>query len=245
MRIYVAKHADLLCFTDGSFSPAVDGSLSQMGWAVVIFLRSEGSVTCVGVLNGRVHEAFLAEQTAPNALLPNVHGPVLFAVLYKVMTCCPPTCRRKVWGSLGVRIATVKVLTLNDLDHGRGPQNTSGLARKMARPALLMQSLLEANVHVAAVQESRCEQGTVRTGEFLRFCSGSLNCRAPRVRQTRLLIWKKLAEHASRGDSTAAYAAARRLLGHKRKNPFVPEVLPMLRKLDGSLYKTLYTITAR
>ena len=56
LRVEVAKHAGLLCFTDGSFSAKTDGSPPSMGWAVALFTRSAGSVTCIGVLNCRVPE---------------------------------------------------------------------------------------------------------------------------------------------------------------------------------------------
>ena len=37
---------------------------------------------------------------------------------------------------------------------------------------------------------------------------------------------ERLAEQASQGNCKAAYATARKILGHKRKKPFAPEVLP-------------------
>ena len=121
-----------------------------------------------------------------------------------------------VWGSLSLRIATAHVLTLNDPSRNRGPPVAGGLAKRIARPALLMQSLLEAGVHVAAVQESRCEQGTVRTGEFLRFCSGPLNG------QYGCELWFKLGFRVFQADDLACefhesrfsllYADPRRIL---------------------------------
>ena len=78
-------------------------------------------------------------------------------------------------GRISLRIATANVLTLNSSDRDVPPQDRpSGLARQVAKPALLAQSLLDAGVNVACIQESRCEKGTIRTMGYLCFCSGPL-----------------------------------------------------------------------
>ena len=51
--------------------------------------------------------------------------------------------------------------------------NSEGIAYKVARPALLARCLRDAGVDMASVQESRCAQGTLTTGDFFRICSGA------------------------------------------------------------------------
>ena len=54
-----------------------------------------------------------------------------------------------------------------------------------------------------------------------------------------------LAERVSTGMPGSAYAAARRLLGHRNRKPFAPAVLPTLRHADGSLCQTPCAVAAR
>ena len=55
----------------------------------------------------------------------------------------------------------------------RGPHE-EGLAFQPARPALLASQLLSVGINVAAIQEARTAEGSLRTGPFLRFCSGAV-----------------------------------------------------------------------
>ena len=54
-----------------------------------------------------------------------------------------------------------------------------------------------------------------------------------------------LAERVSSDRPGPAYAAARRLLGHRNRKPFAPAVLPTLRHADGSLCQTPCAVAAR
>ena len=54
-------------------------------------------------------------------------------------------------------------------------------------------------------------------------------------RQDRYAYLCQLADDVQAGGITEAYPKLRRLLGHKRKKPWVPDTLPTLRKSDGSL----------
>ena len=77
-----------------------------------------------------------------------------------------------VCGPLSVRIASVNVLTLNSSARGAGSNPSFiGLARQTAKPAILARCLDEAGIAVAALQETRCERGVLRTLGYLRFCS--------------------------------------------------------------------------
>ena len=66
--------------------------------------------------------------------------------------------------ALTVKIASYNVLTL------AAPASRQsigeGLAYQVARPSLLAQCLEEANVDIAAIQESRCPSGTLNAGPF-------------------------------------------------------------------------------
>ena len=76
---------------------------------------------------------------------------------------------------LHVRVASYNVLTL------AGAAATpdllqpcpEGLAHRPARAQLLAQSLLLHDIHVAGLQETRCEPGTLHTGQYTRFSGGA------------------------------------------------------------------------
>ena len=76
---------------------------------------------------------------------------------------------------LSLRVASYKVLSLNAPPDAGRREAPVGLAFKAARPAILADSLLKHGVQVASIQETRCPAGMVRTGAFIRFCSGSIN----------------------------------------------------------------------
>ena len=75
-------------------------------------------------------------------------------------------------GLLRVCFASVNVLSLIGVAGKDKHSQPSGLAMQVAKPAILAQTLDKAGVDAVALQESRCEQGVLRTGNFLRFCSG-------------------------------------------------------------------------
>ena len=56
---------------------------------------------------------------------------------------------------------------------------------------------------------------------------------------------ERLAVEASSCNSRDAFAAVRRPLGHKRRKPFSPEVLPSLRDLDGNMCASADAIATR
>ena len=78
---------------------------------------------------------------------------------------------RPATGSLSLRIASYNALSLA-LDQKTG--DSEGLSYKPARPALLASQFENAGIQVAAVQEARTTEGSLRTGGFLRYCSGAV-----------------------------------------------------------------------
>ena len=77
---------------------------------------------------------------------------------------------------LALRVVTYNVLTLSgaaEASQGVAPDTGVGLAFKPARPALLARQLSQLRVDIAALQETRCEKGSLRCGDFLRYCSGA------------------------------------------------------------------------
>ena len=77
-------------------------------------------------------------------------------------------------GTLAVRIASFNVLSLSgSVPRKDGSVKEVGLAMQIAKPFLLAESFRDNNVAVAALQETRCEQGLLSCGDYLRFCSGA------------------------------------------------------------------------
>ncbi|CAE7768660.1 unnamed protein product [Symbiodinium sp. KB8] len=74
-------------------------------------------------------------------------------------------------GQLHLRMVSYNALSLAG---EKGKVGEEGLAFKPARPALLAKQLSCADIHCAAIQEARTPEGTVHTGDFVRFCSGGL-----------------------------------------------------------------------
>ena len=75
-RTSVCQGASLLCYTDGSFTPARGDQPALMGWAVAFFRRAEDvhdRLTCLGVASGPF----------PSFLQDEVHLPTAFLV-----ECC-------------------------------------------------------------------------------------------------------------------------------------------------------------
>ena len=75
---------------------------------------------------------------------------------------------------------------------------------------------------------------------FVGVCSASrLRCLSQKLRERchvdRATFVESLALQMDSGDSGPAYAALHRLLGHRRKKPYAIEVLPVLKKKDGSM----------
>ena len=68
----------------------------------------------------------------------------------------------------GICIATFNVLSLMDGNKER----SAGLHGVSGRPTLLQNSLVEAGVHMAGLQECRTPPGTMRCGRFTRYSSG-------------------------------------------------------------------------
>ena len=77
---------------------------------------------------------------------------------------------------LQMRLATFNTLSLHSREAGEtGPcDQDTGLAFCPGRAQMLADQLLAHNVHAACLQETRCEQGFLRTNGYLRFCSGAL-----------------------------------------------------------------------
>ena len=73
-------------------------------------------------------------------------------------------------GQLSLRTASYNALSLAS---GRRTASDEGLAFQPAKPALLAGQLERSGVHFAAVQEARTDEGTLHSGSFFRFCSGS------------------------------------------------------------------------
>ena len=75
------------------------------------------------------------------------------------------------WGHFSLRVCSFNVLSLNSL--ALEGTAADGLAYQPARPTLLADSLRAAGVHVALLQETRTEEGFLRTQGYLRFASGA------------------------------------------------------------------------
>ena len=75
---------------------------------------------------------------------------------------------------LNLRFASFNVLTLSGaVSANAGKKREVGLSMQVAKPFLLAKSFQVCGVAVAALQESRCEQGSLVIGNYLRFCSGA------------------------------------------------------------------------
>ena len=137
----------------------------RLAWASLVCRSLQGDST-LPCFDGRYlgHDADLAGLDAASIV-----GPFLPASE-------SPVEQSAVAGQLCLRVVTVNVLTLNAFGTACTPAaRFGGLGRQIAKPALLAASLLESQVNVAAVQESRCERGSIHTMGFLRFCSGALS----------------------------------------------------------------------
>ena len=75
------------------------------------------------------------------------------------------------WPTFSLKIATYNALPL--AAPASSQRDTEGLAYKAARPALLARCFEQEEVDLASVQETRCQQGVVHTGGYLRVCSGA------------------------------------------------------------------------
>ncbi|CAE6968585.1 unnamed protein product [Symbiodinium sp. CCMP2592] len=76
---------------------------------------------------------------------------------------------------LRLRIASFNTLSLGaclEDDEGRG-SGEQGLHQRPARAALLAKQLVDCDISVAALQETRCPQGSSKIGGYLRFSSGA------------------------------------------------------------------------
>ena len=83
----------------------------------------------------------------------------------------PRLLRAAVWGKFSLRVCSFNVLSLNSLSLEGSAAD--GLAYQPARPTLLADGLRAAGVHVALLQETRTEEGFLRTQGYLRFASGA------------------------------------------------------------------------
>ena len=82
-----------------------------------------------------------------------------------------PQSRRTLWA----RLATFNTLSLGVATE-QGPEisaEATGLAYQPGRAQMLAAQLAAHGVHIACLQETRCEQGSLRTGGYLRYCSGA------------------------------------------------------------------------
>ena len=76
--------------------------------------------------------------------------------------------------ALRLCVATFNTLSLGDAaDRPHGVDQTTGLAFCPGRTQILANQLHSHDVQAVCLQETRCEQGSLRTHGFLRFCSGS------------------------------------------------------------------------
>ncbi|CAE7807351.1 unnamed protein product [Symbiodinium sp. CCMP2592] len=74
------------------------------------------------------------------------------------------------WGHFSLRVCSFNVLSLNSQSL-EGPA-AEGLAFQPARPTLLANSLRDAGIHIAMLQETRTEEGVLHSQGYLRFASG-------------------------------------------------------------------------
>ena len=122
--------------------PQLDSWLARGGaclsWASLVCRSLQGDVSLPDFAGGHLgDDADLAGLTAQDLVRPFLpaHGPSPESISVK--------------GSLRFRITTVNVLTLSDPCRNRPAQSASGLAKRVARPALLAQCLCEAGIQVA------------------------------------------------------------------------------------------------
>ncbi|CAE7277725.1 unnamed protein product [Symbiodinium sp. CCMP2592] len=103
------------------------------------------------------------------------------------------------WVPFSIRLATYNALSLGGR-HGASDVEAcpAGLAHQPARPALLAASLLEAEIDVGAIQEARTPAGMVRTGGYLRLCSGACNGHLG------VELWVRLGRKVMQGPSGSA-----------------------------------------
>ena len=145
---------------DVSFWGGAGGA--RLAWAGLVCRSLQGDLT-LPRFDGRHlgHDADLAGLDAASIV-----GPFLPASE-------APVEQLAVAGQLFLCIATVNVLTLNSPGTACEPPVPScGLGRQIAKPALLAASLLESQISVAAVQESRCERGSIHALVSFAFALG-------------------------------------------------------------------------
>ena len=76
---------------------------------------------------------------------------------------------------LWLRLVTFNTLSLGDAAETSADAAlaTTGLAYHPGRPQMLAAQLANHEIHAACLQETRCEPGSLRTGGYLRYCSGA------------------------------------------------------------------------
>ena len=93
-----------------------------------------------------------------------------------ILTDSPPADPSEyAFARLQLKLATFNTLSLHSREAGEthaGDQDT-GLAFCPGRAQMLADQLHSHGVHAACLQETRCETGFLRTGGFIRFCSGA------------------------------------------------------------------------
>ena len=112
-----------------------------------------------------------------------------------VQTACGEV--TEIWGPLRFGMASVNVLTLNSPDRRtRAHPREVGIAMQLGKHTFPAQCLAEAGVHVAAVQQSRCEKGVVKSMGTSGFVLGPLldnmvvNCGSrPDLSSSARVIW--------------------------------------------------------
>ena len=118
----------------------------------------------------------MGDDALPSPLAPRLrdhghHGGLTAETLKPFIPVAAPPVQGECWGTISVRFASYNALTLATNLRG---SHEEGLAFQPARPALLASQLLSAGINVAAIQEARTAEGSLRTGPFLRFCSGAV-----------------------------------------------------------------------
>ena len=126
------------------------------------------------VIQCRLGDPSLPPPDVPDLKLPDESGGLT------PLQCIEPFLRKRetsvsspsVVGRMTLTILTYNVLSLCGKAFSDAPED--GLALAPARPSILSECLQSAGVDVAAIQEARTAEGTLRTEPYLRFCSGAL-----------------------------------------------------------------------
>ena len=152
----------------------------RLPWAATAIQIGRGDQT-LPPLNGEDlghdghHQGLTATQFLEPFLPPGLGSPPIPSDQGSIDSANPSLCRNS------PSICHVRFLSLNVLSLGAALETDSGaanceegLAYRPGKAQLVAAQLKQHGVHVACFQETRCEAGKIRSGGFIRFCSGAV-----------------------------------------------------------------------